>query len=142
MKLDGGGPKLTTKIKGELTPVQNRVLVSHMHFGEQKTAGGLIIRSDDGETRGIYPRWGKVYAKGPTNDDSYEIGDWVLVEHGRWTRGIELEQDSGVKLILRMVEAESILAVSDEKPDDVTLGKEYNDGAVADIDPQQFVNAQ
>jgi co-chaperonin GroES (HSP10) len=142
MKLDGGGPKLTTKIKGELTPVQNRVLVSHMHFGEQKTAGGLIIRSDDGETRGIYPRWGKVYAKGPTNDDPYKIGDWVLVEHGRWTRGIELEQDSGVKLILRMVEAESILAVSDEKPDDVTLGKEYNDGAHADIDPQQFVNVQ
>ena len=85
MKMDGGGYKITPTIKGSLKPIQNRVLVSHMHFGEQKTAGGLIIRSDDGETRGIYPRWGKVYAKGPTNDDAYEIGDWVLVEHGRWT---------------------------------------------------------
>ena len=41
-----------------------------------------------------------------------------------------------------MVETESILAVSDEKPDDITLGNEYNDGAVADIDPQQFVNVR
>ena len=142
MKLDGGGFKVTPKIKGELRPVQNRVLVSHMHFGEQKTAGGLIIRSDDGETRGIYPRWAKVYAKGPTNKDPFEVGEWVLIEHGRWTRGIELERDSGEKLMLRMVETESILAVSDEKPDDITLGNEYNDGAVADIDPQQFVNAR
>jgi hypothetical protein len=51
-------------------------------------------------------------------------------------------QDDGEKLIIRMVEAESILAVSDEKPDDVILGKEYNDGQGVDIDPSQFVNAQ
>ena len=49
---------------------------------------------------------------------------------------------NGEKLIIRMVEAESILAVSDEKPDDVILGKEYNDGQGVDIDPSQFVNAQ
>ena len=66
MQLDGGGFKLTPTITGELRPIQNRVLVTDMHFGEQKTKSGLIISSDDGETRGIYPRWGKVYAKGPT----------------------------------------------------------------------------
>lgn len=142
MKMDGGGYKITPTIKGSLKPIQNRVLVSHMHFGEQKTAGGLIIRSDDGETRGIYPRWGKIYAIGPTNKEDYKVGDWILIEHGRWTRGIELTKDDGEKLTLRMVEAESILAVSDEKPDDVILGKEYNDGQGVDIDPSQFVNAQ
>lgn len=139
--MDGGGFKVTPNIKGDLKPINNRVLVSDMHFGEQKTAGGLIIRSDDGETRGIYPRWGKVYAKGPNNKDAYEVGDWVLVEHGRWTRGIDLDRD-GDTLTVRMVEAESILAVSDKKPDDVRIGGEYNDGAAVDIDPSQFVNAQ
>ena len=61
---------------GTLRPVQDRVIVKDMHFGERKTAGGLIIRSDDGKDYGIRPRWGKVYAKGPMNKDDYQIGDW------------------------------------------------------------------
>ena len=140
--MDGGGFKVTPTVKGSLKPVQDRVLVSHMHFGEQTTKAGLIIRSDDGETRGIHPRWGKIYAIGPTNKEYYKVGDWILIEHGRWTRGIELTKDDGEKLTLRMVESQSILAMSDEKPDDVILGKEYNDGASVDIDPSQFVNTQ
>ena len=36
--------------------------------------------SDDGQTRGIYPSWGKVYAKGLKNIDDYEIGDWILIQ--------------------------------------------------------------
>jgi len=141
MKFDGGGYKIKHTVKGTVKPVKNRVLVSHMHFGEQKTKAGLIIRSDDGDTRGIYPRWGMVYAKGPTNTDVYNVGDWVLVEHGRWTRGIDVEQDNGETITIRMVEAESILATSEEKPDDVTIGAEYNDGEKATIDPSSFINA-
>ncbi len=123
-------------IKGQLVPIKNRVLVKDMHFGEQKTASGLIIKDDDGTTRGIYPRWGKVYAKGPDNKDDYAVGDWILVEHGRWTRGIAL--DDGVEEVeVRMVEAESILATSQEKPDGITIGNEYSSGEV-DIRPEDF----
>ena len=68
----GGGFKVTPKVKGTLRPISNRVIVSNMHFGEQKTASGLILTSDDGDSRGIYPRWGQVHAKGPANDDSYD----------------------------------------------------------------------
>ena len=120
----GGGFKITPKVKGKLKPISNRVIVSNMHFGEQKTASGLILTSDDGDSRGIYPRWGQVHAKGPANDDSYEIGDWVLVEHGRWTRGIEMDEGNGEEVTLRMVEAESILAFSNEKPDGVQMAEE------------------
>jgi len=123
------------KIKGSVRAINNRVLVSHMHFGEQTTKSGLIIKTDDGTTRGIYPRWGKVYDKGPRNDDPYKIGDWVLVEHGRWTRGVELND-----ITIRMVEAESILAYSETKPEDVQIGAEYKDGEHATIDPSSFVN--
>jgi co-chaperonin GroES (HSP10) len=124
------------KVKGSVRAINNRVLVSHMHFGEQTTKSGLIIKTDDGTTRGIYPRWGKVYDKGPRNDDPYKIGDWVLVEHGRWTRGVELDDTT-----IRMVEAESILAYSETKPEDVQIGAEYKDGEHATIDPSSFVNA-
>jgi len=128
------------RIKDDLRAIGNRVLVRDMHFGEQKTASGLIIRSDDGETRGIYPRWGKVYSKGPENKDDYKEGDWILVEHGRWTRGIDMDI-AGEEFTLRMVEAESILAYSDEKPEGVTIGAEYADGEHATVDPSSFVNA-
>jgi co-chaperonin GroES (HSP10) len=130
-----------TKIKGSITAVGNRVLVTHMDFGEQKTAGGLIITSDDGKTRGIYPRWGKVYGKGSKNKDPYEVGDWVLIEHGRWTRSVDLEDDHGEKLEVRMIETESILAWSDEPPETgLRVGAEYNDGEHATVDPSAFVN--
>ena len=48
-------PKLKYFIKGNITPIHDRVLVSDMDFGESKTKGGLIIGSDDGHTRGIKP---------------------------------------------------------------------------------------
>lgn len=125
-------------LKGKLTPIGNRVIVSDMYFGEQKTRGGLIITSDDGKTRGIYPRWGKVHAKGPDNKDDYQVGDWILIEHGRWTRSVNIDEGNGEKE-LRMVEAESILMYSNEKPDDVVIGKEYSDGESATIDPSSFM---
>lgn len=129
------------KIKGNVRAVGNRVLVTDMHFGEQKTASGLIIRNDDGTTRGIYPRWGRVYSKGPDNKDDYEVGQWILVEHGRWTRGMALETDEG-EVEIRMVEAESVLAYSNEKPSELQIGAEYSDGQHATVDPSAFMGQQ
>ena len=44
------------------------------------------------------------------------VGDWVLVEHGRWTRGLEITL-SGEPITIRMVEAESILGWDDQAPE-------------------------
>ena len=119
----GGGFKVTPKIKGKLSPIRNRVIVSDMHFGEQVTRSGLILTGDDGTSRGIYPRWGRVHAKGPENTEDYDVGDWILVEHGRWTRGVDVDEGNG-EATLRMVEAESIIGWSKEKPADVSIGEE------------------
>lgn len=124
--------KGTPKAKGE------DVLVTEMHFGEQVTAAGLIISNDDGKTRGIYPRWGKVYSKGPLNKDPYNEGDWILVSHGRWTRAILCDTQDG-EIEMRKVELESVLAYSKEKPDSIQIGAEYNDGEAATIDPSSFM---
>jgi len=125
-------------IEGSLRAIGNRVLVTDMYFGEQKTAGGLIIKDDDGTTRGIYPRWARVYDKGPDNKDEYAAGDWILIEHGRWTRSMLVDDGTGEKEY-RMVESESILAVSNEKPEGVQIGGEYGDGEHATIDPSAFM---
>ena len=127
-------------IKGTPRAIGNRVLVSDMHFGEQTTKSGLIISSDDGKERGIYPRWAKVYSKGPDNIDPYRVGDWILVEHGRWTRGMKVETEADGEIEVRMIETESILAYSNEKPESVSIGSEYADGEHATIDPSSFVN--
>ena len=111
-----------TKIKGSVRPIRNRVIVSDMNFGETTTKGGIIITSDDGKDRGVKPRWAKVVAKGPENNDEYAVGDWILIEHGRWTRGYDVEDETGTVTTLRTVEAESVLAMSTEQPDEILFG--------------------
>jgi len=118
---------------GGLRAVGNRVLITDMYFGEQTTKSGLIISTDDGKERGIYPRWGKVYAKGPDNKDEYDVGDWILIEHGRWTRGMLIEVN-GEEIEIRMAEAESILAMSEEMPEmGVRMGSTTGNGQSVDM---------
>lgn len=112
-------PIKISKIKA----LHDHVLISSMHFGERKTDSGIIIRNDDGKTQGIRPRWGKVFAIGPKQKD-VEIGQWILVEHGRWTRKIKIENDTGIHEIQR-VDIEAILAISDEEPVDDFIGDSY-----------------
>lgn len=124
-------------IEGKPKAIGNRVLVSDMYFGEQKTASGIVIANDDGKTRGIYPRWAKVYSKGPENKDPYEVGQWILIEHGRWTRSLKFNTGKE-EIELRMVECESVLGYSDEKPNELQMGSEYSDGQGVDIRPEEF----
>jgi len=104
-------------IKGNLTAIRDHVLVEEMDFGEQRTPTGIIIISDDGKDLGIKPRWGRVYAVGPEQQEVV-VGDWVLVDHGRWTRGVDVEHDDGTIKTLRRVDTDAILLISDEKPGD------------------------
>jgi len=126
-----------TTVKGNIRPIKNRVLVTDMHFGEQTTTGGIILRDDDGKTHGIYPRWAKVYDKGPSNVDEFKIGDWVMIEHGRWTRAISV--DTGNEIEVRMVDTASIIAYSDTKPNGTSIGSEFGDGEHMTIDPSSFI---
>ena len=130
MELNGGSSGLPTRVKGKVRPIHNRVIVSNMEFGEQVTTGGIIISSDDGKDRGIKPRWGLVVAKGNDNKDPYDIGDWILVEHGRWTRGFEVEMEDGTVETMRTVEAESILGWQPETPENIMFGNKEGAGTM------------
>jgi co-chaperonin GroES (HSP10) len=108
-------------VRGQLVTIHDNVLITDMNFAEQYSAGGIIVSSDNGKTEGIKPRWGKVYDIGPDQHD-VKIGDWILVEHGRWTRGIEIETDTGDIVTVRRVETKAIIATSDHLPTDINLG--------------------
>jgi len=108
-------------VKGKLRPIKDRVLVSDMLFGEEITRLGLVLLSDDGKTQGIKPRWGRVWAVGPEQHD-VKVGEWICVEHGRWTRKFELEQEDGSILNLHGVDPKAVLMKSNEKPADVMRG--------------------
>ena len=69
--------------------IKDHVIVADMDFGERVTKGGIIKLEDDGKDEGIRPRWGRVYSVGPEQKD-VKIGEWVLVKHGRWTRGVDI----------------------------------------------------
>ena len=107
------------KITGKIRPLRDAVFVTDMEFGEQRTSSGIVLRSDDGKAQGIYPRWGKVWAIG-NKQETVKIGEWVLIEHGRWTRTIEVEDDAGITEV-RMVDAAAILMTADNRPSDVML---------------------
>lgn len=106
-----------SKVTGTIKPLHDKVFVSDMDFGEQRTTGGIFVPSSDGKADGITPRWGKVWAIGPDQRD-VAIDDWILVEHGRWTRTVEVEQEDGTILKVRMVDAKDIMMTADEKPEE------------------------
>ena len=107
------GYKFVNKIKG-LRPLNDHVLVTEMNFGQRSLSSGIILLGDDGKTDGIRPRWAQVYAVGPEQQD-VSPGQWILVEHGRWTRGSSVEID-GEQMTIRRVDAKSIIMVSDHEP--------------------------
>lgn len=103
--------------------IRDSIIVSDMYFGDMRTTFGIIIPNDDGKSYGIKPRWGKVYSVGPEQKDVVP-GDWILIEHGRWTRGFDFNLDDGSKISLRKIDADAILLISDERPSDVQVAED------------------
>ena len=103
----------------EITALHDNIIVCDMSFDIRITNSGIILPNDDMKSSGIRPRWARVYAIGP-EQHSVEVGQYVLVDHGRWTRGIKIEDNEGEKTI-RRVDPKDILMVSDEIVTDETM---------------------
>jgi co-chaperonin GroES (HSP10) len=102
-----------------LEPLRDAVIVRDMSFDMRQTSAGIVLLNDNGTGLGIRPRWAQVYAVGPEQQD-VRPGDWICVAHGRWTRGIEID-DNGTDRTIRRVDPGDILLVSDEQPQDDTM---------------------
>jgi co-chaperonin GroES (HSP10) len=107
--------------KHQIRAIQDNVLVSEMVFDERLSTGGIVLLNDNGKGYGIRPRWGRVYAVGP-EQTTVKPGQWVMVAHGRWTRGLEIEDESGPQTV-RKIDPKDIILVSDspETPQDETF---------------------
>lgn len=107
----------------QIKALHDNVIVSDMEFDTRITQSGLILPNDNGTTLGIRPRWGRVYAVGRDQKD-VEVGQWICVAHGRWTRGVDIDDGTGAtKRTIRKIDPADILLVSsgDERPQDDSM---------------------
>jgi hypothetical protein len=100
--------------KRQFKPLRDWVIATDMNFDGRTLSSGIVLLNDNGKSEGIRPRWGKVYAVGPDQTEVQE-GQWICVAHGRWTRGIDVEDETG-KHTIRRIDHKDILLVSDEEP--------------------------
>ena len=124
-------------VKGKIKPLNDNILVADMNFEEMKTASGIIIQSDDGKAHGVKPRWCRVWAVGPDQQE-VKVGEWILVEHGRWTRGVTVQED-GKEFVIRRVENISVMLRADERPADIHIGQELGSSSTSSIRPEDFM---
>lgn len=101
------------KIK-KFEPLDDYIVVSDMNFKERLTTSGIYLLNDDGRGAGIRPRWAQVYSIGPNQKD-IKVGQWIMVAHGRWTRGVKIEDKTG-EHVIRRIDPDDILLISDEAP--------------------------
>lgn len=110
----------------DIRAIKDGIIVTNMNFGQRKLASGIILHSDDGKSHGVHPRWAQVYAVGPEQED-VKVGQWIYIEHGRWTRKFELDKGEESVVQLWKVDPTGVLLISDEEPED---GGELNPDAV------------
>lgn len=97
-------------------PLHDKVLAKMIDgFGSRKTAGGIIVVENDGTSEAIRPRWFQAEFVGPEQKD-VKPGDYVLVAHGRWSRGVTIDQNVEDKLYF--LDNSEMLAISDTLPVD------------------------
>jgi hypothetical protein len=111
------GYQFGINIDGEIRPLRNSVIVTDMTFEGRQLSSGIVLLGDDGKTDGIRPRWARVYAIGPEQSD-VRVGQWVLIEHGRWSRGLKILKEDQ-EFTIRRADPEAIIFVADERPDNI-----------------------
>ena len=116
---------LTTAKFDKFQAIGDHILVYGMEFRERLSRGGIIMINDDMKSAGIRPRWARVYAVGPKSKEDIKVGDYIMIAHGRWSRGMTIEDSEGEKVI-RKIDPNDILLISETPVNDYTMtDKEY-----------------
>jgi hypothetical protein len=103
---------------------KDRIIAVDGDLGDQVTESGLLIKSNVDQADGITPRWFRVFEVGP-EIDWLKANDWILVEYGRWTPAVELDDDRLEDTTEAWrIDPEGCLAVSEEKPDTIYFNTE------------------
>jgi hypothetical protein len=105
----------------KIRALKDHVIVTDMKFDQKITYGGIILLDDNGKLEGIHPRWARVYSIGPDQQD-IRVGQYILIKHGRWTRGLDIADADGERTI-RRVDNNDVLMVSDEPVEDEMISR-------------------
>jgi co-chaperonin GroES (HSP10) len=100
-----------------IIPLKDKVLGRMVDTvgGIKKTVGGLITVEHDMTESAIRPRWFEITHVGPDQLD-VNVGQYVLVPHGRWSRGIDIEHTHQVSDYIFQIDHHDILGVQDVNP--------------------------
>jgi co-chaperonin GroES (HSP10) len=78
----------------KIKAIADKIIATDMEVGTSTTAGGIIVKDDIGKAGASNPpRWFTVASMGPESKfhGEFEVGDRILVDHGRWTEHIKVE---------------------------------------------------
>lgn len=95
-------------------PMKDKIFATGIEEGMQKTKGGIILTDDNFKDHGIRPRWCQIWAVGEEVED-VKAGDWVLVEHGRWSLRIHLVLPDE-ELDIWQIDPKAMMIVTDTDP--------------------------
>lgn len=97
----------------EFIPQRGKVFVTDIERGMRRSFGGIILTDDNFKDHGIRPRWARVWKVAP-DIDYLNVGEWILIEHGRWTLRIDMEID-GEEIGCWSVDTSAILLASTDE---------------------------
>ena len=69
------------------------------------------------------------------------VGVWIFVVHGRWSRGVKLDEPDLGDIEVRLIDTKDILLYSKEMPEDDGIGH-TTDLSQPSIDPSSFVSEE
>ncbi|CAM6053367.1 unnamed protein product [Sphagnum tenellum] len=101
-------------IADAFTPLRDNVFVTDLEYGP-RLSRGIIIPDDNMTDRGVRDRWARVWAIGPEVTD-LAVGEWVLIKHGRWTIGMDMNLGGVTTEVWRIEYPDAVMLVSDTDP--------------------------
>lgn len=99
----------------DIEAIEDHVIIDIIESTGERVVNGLIRPGEDSTERGIRPRWARIAKVGPKQED-VQAGQWALVKHGEWTRGVLI----GDK-VYRRINPKEIFLVSDVEPEGVNF---------------------
>ena len=94
--------------------IADHLICINGQFGDSMTESGIVIKSTANKAEGIGARWFQVHSKGDRCNLAAEPGQWVLVEHGRWSNDFKVDDQKYWR-----VDPLGCMAMRDDEPENV-----------------------
>lgn len=99
-----------------IKPIRDKVLAKMLEpVGAERIVNGIILTATNLGEESIRPRWFEVISVGP-EQSMLQAGEYVLVPHGRWSRGIDLDNTLREEDKIFLLDNDALMGTSDVNP--------------------------